>query len=77
MDFAIDALKYKVSTLMEGEEISLLFQQIKNDIATQMLHTKPTERDKREELYYLSQGVNLLECKMTEYKNDIEEINNG
>lgn len=74
MDFAIDALKYKVSTIMEGEEISLLFQQIKNDIATQMLHTKPNEVEKREELYFITQGINFLERKMTGYHNDIKEM---
>lgn len=77
MNSAIASLKYKVNTIMEEGEVSLLFQQIKNDIATQMLHTKPNESEKREELYYLSQGLNLLERKMTEYKNDIEEITNG
>lgn len=77
MNSAIEALRYKVSTLMEEGEVSLLFQQIKNDIVTQILHTKPNETEKREELYNVTQGLSLLERKMTEYHNDIEEMNNG
>lgn len=74
MNSAIESLKYKVSTLMEEGEVSLLFQQIKNDIVTQILHTKPNEVEKREELYSTTQALNLLERKMTEYHNDIEEM---
>lgn len=74
MNSAIESLKYKVSTIMEEGEISLLFQQIKNDIVTQILHTKPNEIEKREELYNITQGISFLERKMTEYHNDIEEM---
>lgn len=73
MESALDAIKYKVSTIMEGEEISLLFQQIKTDIAAQIIRTKPNDAEKREELYYITQGIDFLERKMTEYANEIKE----
>ena len=74
MESALNAIKYKVSTIMEGEEISLLFQQVKNDLANQIIRTKPNDADKREELYYITQGIDYLERKMTEYANEIKEI---
>ena len=74
MESALNAIKYKVSTIMEGEEISLLFQQVKNDLANQIIRTKPNDTDKREELYYITQGIDYLERKMTEYANEIKEI---
>ena len=74
MESALNAIKYKVSTIMEGEEISLLFQQVKNDLANQIIRTKPNDADRREELYYITQGIDYLERKMTEYANEIKEI---
>lgn len=74
MESALNAIKYKVSTIMEGEEISLLFQQAKTDIASQIIRTKPDDATKREELYYITQGLEYLERKMTEYANEIKEI---
>lgn len=62
-------LMYKVSQLLEGEEISLLFNDIKLDISTQIMTTKPDEAGKREELYFMSYGINLLERKMNELSN--------
>ena len=74
MKHELKQLMYKVSTLLEGEEISLLFQQVKTDIASQIIRTKPNDADKREELYYITQGLDYLERKMTEYANEIKEI---
>lgn len=62
-------LMYKVKQLLEGEEISLLFQDIKHDISSQIMTTKPDESGKREELYFMSYGISLLERKMTELSN--------
>lgn len=73
MESALNAIKYKVSTIMEGEEISLLFQQAKTELATQIIRTKPNDGLKREELYYITQGLDYLERKMTEYANEIKE----
>ena len=77
MKHELKQLMYKVSTLLEGEEISLLFQDIKSDISNQIMNTKPTENEKREELYYMSYGITLLERKMTELSNIANEQENN
>lgn len=72
MKSELKQLMYKVSTLLEGEEISLLFEDIKLDISNQLMNTKPAESDKREELYYMSYGITLLERKMTELSDIVK-----
>lgn len=69
----LEQLLYKVSQLLEGEEISLLFSDIKHDISSQIMTTKPTDSEKREELYFMSYGITLLERKMTELSNILQE----
>lgn len=68
-------LLYKVNSLIEGEEILLLFNDIKNDISNQISNTKPNEGEKREELYFMTYGITLLERKMTELSNDFKQEN--
>lgn len=75
MKHELKQLMYKVSTLLEGEEISLLFQDIKLDISNKILNTKPDDSEKREELYFMSYGITLLERKMTELSNDFKQEN--
>lgn len=76
MKHELGQLMYKVSQLLEGEEISLLFSDIKHDISNKIMTTKPEESDKREELYFMSYGITLLERKMTELSNDYSQENN-
>lgn len=66
-------LMYKVSALLEEGEIISLFELIKQDLITQSMNTKPNEGQKREELYHISNGITLLERKMTELSNDFKE----
>lgn len=73
MSLQLSQLMYKVSTLLEGEEITSLFELIKRDLTTQLMNTKPTEGIKREELYHMNHGITLLERKMTELSNDFKE----
>lgn len=68
-------LLYKVNCLIEGEEILLLFNDIKSDISLQISNTKPNEGQKREELYFMTYGITLLERKMTELSNDFKQEN--
>lgn len=75
MKTELKQLMYKVSTLLEGEEISLLFQDIKHDISNQIMTTKPNETEKREELYFMTYGITLLERKMTELSNLVSQEN--
>ena len=55
---------------MEGDEMSLLFEMVKQDLVSQILLTQPNETIKREELYMISQGVVYLERKMTGIANE-------
>lgn len=75
MKHELRQLMYKVSNLLEGEEISLLFNDIKLDISSKILNTKPEDSEKREELYFMSYGITLLERKMTELSNDYKQEN--
>lgn len=68
-------LFYKVNCLIEEGEISLLFNDIKNDISNQISNTKPNEGQKREELYFMTYGITLLERKMTELSNEFKQEN--
>lgn len=76
MKHELAQLMYKVRDLLEGEEISLLFNDIKHDISNQIMTTKPEESGKREELYFMSYGISLLERKMTELSNVCNEQEN-
>lgn len=75
MKSELEQLMYKVSQLLEGEEISLLFEDIKHDISSQIMTTKPSESEKREELYFMTYGITLLERKMTELANLVPQEN--
>lgn len=68
-------LLYKVNDLIEGGEILLLLDDIKHDISKQIMTTKPEDGLKREELYYMSYGISLLERKMMEMVNEISQEN--
>ena len=70
MNRSIEQLKNKVSQLMEGDEMSLLFDMVKQDLVSQILLTQPNETVKREELYMISQGVVHLERKMNGIANE-------
>lgn len=68
-------LLYKVNCLIEEGEISLLFEDIKLDISRQISNTKPNEGQKREELYFMTYGITLLERKMTGLSNEFKQEN--
>lgn len=75
MKSELKQLLYKVNNLIEGEEILLLLDDIKHDISKQIMMTKPNEGTKREELYFMSYGISLLERKMTEMSNEFKQEN--
>lgn len=66
---------YRVKDAMEGEDLSIIFQEIKDDLSQQILRTRPGEKEAREELYWQSYGLTLLERKMQEYVNDLTKEN--
>lgn len=73
MILALEQLKSKVKVMMEDEEIVLLFDLIREDLAKSMLRTKPNECELREELYLQSHGVTLLERKLTAIADELSE----
>lgn len=65
---------YKVKQLMEGEDgLSYILDQIKNDIALDIIRTDFKEKERREELYMLTKAIDGLTMKLQEYVNLVEE----
>lgn len=75
MESNLKELMYRVNGLMEGEDLSTLFSEIKKDLSNQIVMTKMDEKDKREDLYYMIHGLNLLEAKMQECVNEVTKEN--
>lgn len=73
MENNVHSLMLRVKDFMSGEDISLLFLEMKKDLINQILHTQPDELAKREELYKLTQALTLLERKMQEYVNELSK----
>lgn len=71
MDFEIQALKERVSQMVGDGDISLLFNEIRKDLANKILNTSSPDSGTREILYRQAEGVKLLEEKFQEYLNDI------
>lgn len=61
--------------LMEDEELVLLFDIARKEIAEKMLFTQPNETEKREDLYHQAYGLTLLERQMTAIKIELSKEN--
>jgi len=68
-------LIYKVKLLMEGGEISTFLNEVKNDIALEIISTQYKEKERREELYMLTKAVDAFTMKLQEYVNKFEQEN--
>jgi len=68
-------LIYKVKLLMEGGEISTLLNEVKKDIALEIISTQYKEKERREELYMLTKAVDAFTMKLQEYVNKFEQGN--
>lgn len=62
-------LANKLHTLVEGEVLDLLLDEITKDIALEIVNTTLQQNDKREELYLLCEAVKKLKGKLQEYDN--------
>lgn len=71
MSYELDMLKERVTDMVGNGDISLLFGEIKKDIAFQILRTPLEDKVTREMLYMQAQGCTLLEHKFQEYLNDV------
>lgn len=73
-DYRLNEIKYKVKEWMEGDDLSFIFDQIKQRLAMEMANTLPEEVDKRNEKYQLIRGIKALEQQFRSYVNDIVSI---
>lgn len=71
MSFELQGLKERVGQMVGDGDISLLFNEIRKDIANKILSTHSGATDIRENLYQQANGLKLLEEKFQEYLNDI------
>ena len=64
----------KLKGLMEGDDLSNLLHEIKNDIALSIVQTTFDQKEKREELYMLTKAIDGLQVKLQEYVNEYDKI---
>lgn len=64
----------KLKGLMEGDDLSILLQELKNDIALSIVQTSFDQKEKREELYMLTKAIDGLQVKLQEYVNEYDKI---
>lgn len=58
-----------VKKLMEGDNLSFILNEIKHDIALNIVRTSFDQKDEREELYMLTKALDGLQVKLQEYVN--------
>ena len=63
-----------VKALMEGDLLPSILNDLKNDIALSIVQTPFESKDKREELYMLTQAIDGLKVKLQEYVNEYGKI---
>ena len=64
----------KLKRLMEGDDLSNLLQELKNDIALSIVQTSFDQKEKREELYMLTKAIDGLQVKLQECVNEYDKI---
>lgn len=64
----------KLKGLMEGDDLSNLLHELKNDIALSIVQTSFDQKEKREELYMLTKAIDGLQVKLQEYVNEYDKI---
>ena len=74
MDYELEGLKSRVTQMVGDGDISLLFNEIRKDLANKILNTQVGQTELRESLYMQSAGLKTLEDKFQEYLNDINRI---
>lgn len=71
IDYHLEAVREKVAILMEGDDLSFIFEEIKKKIALEIVNTLPEEVDRRNEKYQLVRGIKALEQQLQGYVNDV------
>lgn len=62
-----------VKSIMEGDNLAFLFNELKNDIALTIIHTNFDQKDKREELFMLTKAIDALNVKLQECVNEYDK----
>ena len=68
-------LKHRVRDMVERDDFSILFNEIRKDIAQRILQTGVNQKEERENLYLMSHGLTLLEMKLQEFANEFSKEN--
>jgi len=58
-----------VKHMMEGDSLSFILNELKQDIALNIVRTSFDQKDEREELYMLTKAIDGLQVKLQEYVN--------
>ena len=64
----------KVLSMMEGDVLPSLLEELKYDIALSIVQTPFDAKVKREELYMLTRAIDGLKVKLQEYVNENDKI---
>lgn len=65
---------FKIRQLMEGGTMDTALLEIKKDIALDIIHTSYNDKERREELYMLTQALDALTMKLQGYVNIYERM---
>lgn len=74
IDSRLESVKYKINQLMEGDDLSFIFDLMKQRIAMEITETAPEEVSIRNEKYWLVMGIKSLEKEFQGYVNDIYRL---
>lgn len=74
MSLDLEGLKYRVTQMVGDGDISLLFNEIRKDLANKILNTQVGQTELRELLYMQTNGLKALEDKFQEYLNDVNRF---
>lgn len=74
VDPRLEGIKYKIAALMEGDDLSIVFSEIKRKLAQDIINTKPDEVSIRNEKYWLVNSIKTLEKEFQGYVNDISRM---
>lgn len=74
MSLDLEGLKYRVTQMVGDGDISLLFNEIRKDLANKILNTQVGQTELREMLYMQTAGLKALEDKFQEYLNDVNRF---
>ncbi|MGL5013147.1 MAG: hypothetical protein ACRC6V_02495 [Bacteroidales bacterium] len=70
----LEGIKYKIAALMEGDDLSIIFDEMKRKLAMEIINTDPDDVSMRNEKYWLVRSIKTLEKEFQGYVNDISRL---